>query len=691
MTRLGSTNIVVRAQTDTHWNAISKVVTLESFTNVRIHCKNHITLGANKIVLAGCSKFLSSIFSTESRVESYISLSYDLVCSHFEPEAMKKVLDLIYTGSTLINLQNKNIIDNMKFIVESLKIENLLQVFSNMPSAKEKGETILLDDSAFLTLSDDIKFSEENLEVKLQEFKQDLKLEKKNNKRKALNLDEMDEHFFQTTSNSTTKNPKNRFETKLDEETQACSICQITFDSESELEVHSITHNSISEKISRILEVVQNDKCMLPSKRKRITKHNKQGLEKQTQPMESYSCMVCNLQFQSPSEYASHLKTHSETQCNSNLGKSKGIFSSSYNDTIITVDLTDGEEEHLTEHHVLKKAVSTEKIQEHSGKSEENAENTKKDSEVNAGQSLQSCQICQRIFLTSACYEKHLKSHYLEPLANKEISNDTEEITDEPDILDIADGEIFNETFKAMLTNIQYDGVGSQPNHISPNPKQMFTCKFCQMEFHRMPLLEEHLKDHSVTKTPFFSCKLCKQVFCSNIERENHKKRHSIQKISKDINGKTNSSTAFKEDSPLSETTGMSNSIKSSAKILQQTKTEISPTQNSVIDKQKVGQCHLCQKSLSDNVARLRHLGVTHFRNEVKQYFGENNGECGLCKKVYRKSCSLIRHIVIEHKVLDNIPNIKEEASAAFKEDSSLSETVSSETTRMSNSIKSLV
>ena len=663
MTRLGSTNIVVRAQTDTHWNAISKVVTLESFTNVRIHCKNHITLGANKIVLAGCSKFLSSIFSTESRVESYISLSYDLVCSHFEPEAMKKVLDLIYTGSTLINLQNKNIIDNMKFIVESLKIENLLQVFSNMPSAKEKGETILLDDSAFLTLSDDIKFSEENLEVKLQEFKQDLKLEKKNNKRKALNLDEMDDHFFQTTSNSTTKNPKNRFETKLDEETQACSICQITFDSESELEVHSITHNSISEKISRILEVVQNDKCMLPSKRKRITKHNKQGLEKQTQPMESYSCMVCNLQFQSPSEYASHLKTHSETQCNSNLGKSKGIFSSSYNDTIITVDLTDGEEEHLTEHHVLKKAVSTEKIQEHSGKSEENAENTKKDSEVNAGQSLQSCQICQRIFLTSACYEKHLKSHYLEPLANKEISNDTEEITDEPDILDIADGEIFNETFKAMLTNIQYDGVGSQPNHISPNPKQMFTCKFCQMEFHRMPLLEEHLKDHSVTETPFkFSCKLCKQVFCSSIGLENHKEKHSIQKISLDSSGKTNSSTAFNEDSSPSEATIMSNSIKSPAykvivKNLQQRKKKKIRKQNP-----KLHTCHLCSGIFSDKHDLMRHFGVKHYRNEVEKYFGEKTGECGVCQKLYGKECSLIRHIVIEHKVLNELVNIKEEA-----------------------------
>ena len=665
MTRLGSTNIVVRAQTDTHLNAISKVVTLESFTNVRIHCKNHITLGANKVVLAGCSKFLASLFSTESRIESYISLSYDLVCNHFEPEAMKKVLDLIYTGSTLINLQDEKITDNMKFIVESLKIENLLEVLSNMPSAKENGETILLDDSAFLTLSDDIKFSEENLEVKLQEFEHDLKLEQKTLKRKALNLDEMDDDFLQTKSNSSTKTPKTRFETKLDKEIQACSICQKTFESESELEVHSITHtteNSISEKISGILEVVQSDKGMLRRKRKRITKHNNQGLEKQTQPMESYSCMVCNRQFQAPSEYASHLKTHSETQCNSNLGKSKGIFTSSYNDTFITVDLTDGEEEHLTEHHVLKKRVSTGKLQEHTEDTEENAEDTKKVREVYAEQSLQSCQICQRKFLTSARYEKHLKSHYLEALASKELYNDTEEITDEPDIIDMADGEIFNETFKAILTNIKYDGVGSQPNHISPNPKQLFTCKFCQMEFHRMPLLEEHLKDHSVTETPFkFSCKLCKQVFCSSVGLENHKKKHNIQKISLDSDGKINSSTAYKEDSSPSEATRMSNSNKSPAVIvknLQQAKKKISRKHNPKFGKRKLRTCHLCQGSFSDNHDLMRHFGLKHYRNEVEKYFGEKNAECGVCQKVYGKECSLIRHIVIEHKVLNELVNI---------------------------------
>ena len=669
MTRLGSTNVMVMSQTVDHWDTIFKVVTSESFSDVIIHCKNQITLGANKIVLARCSKFLASIFSTESRIESYIGLRYDLVCNHFEAEAMQKVLELIYTGSTLINLQDENITDNIKCIVESLKMDNLCQVLSEVPSAKGSLETILHNDSTFLTLNYDIKVSEENLEVKLQEHNHHLRQEEKNNKRKAFHLDDMDGDFFQTKSNFSTITPKKWLETKLEEEIQACSICLKTFSSESELEVHSITHttdNFISDENSGFLEGKQHDKCVLPGKRNMISKQKKQGFDKQTLSMKSYSCVVCNLQFQATKKYASHLKMHSEIQYNSNLGKSKGIFMSSHNDT---VDLTDEKKEHLTEHHVLNEGVCTGKLQEHSGKAVENAvnfqeqtENSEKVREINVERTLQTCQICQRKFLTSVRYEKHLFSHYLEPLASKVVSNDTEGITDEPHIVDIADGEIFNETFKAMLINIQYDGVDSQPNHISPNPKQLFTCKFCQMEFVRMPLLKEHLKDHGVTITPLFSCKLCKQIFYSNIELENHKKMHSIQKISMDSNGKTNSSTALNEDSSQSETTRMSNSIKSSVKNLQQTKKEMSPKQNSHIDKQRVGQCHLCQKSFSNEVARLRHLGVTHFRNEVKQYFGEKKGECGLCKKVYGRPCSLIRHIVIEHKVLNKLLNIKEEA-----------------------------
>ena len=95
---------------------------------------------------------------------------------------------------------------------------------------------------------------------------------------------------------------------------------------------------------------------------------------------------------------------------------------------------------------------------------------------------------------------------------------------------------------------------------------------------------------------------------------------------------------------------------------MQQTKKEISPKHNPNTDKQKVGPCHLCQKSFSDKVARIRHLELKHFKIEVKQYFGEKKGECGLCKKVYGKLRSLTRHIVIEHKVLNKLLNIKEEA-----------------------------
>ena len=742
------TRVLLKAQMDSHCNTISKVFATEPFNDVRIHCKNQITLGANKIVLAGSSKFLASIFSAESGIESYIGLSFDLVCKHFEPEAMKKVLDLICTGSALINLKDKNIIDNMKCIVKSLKVDNLLHVLSNIPSAKENSETILNNDSSFLTPGDVTEVSEENLEVnEFHNLQNDLKLEQKIHKNKEFQIDKMNGNYkikkFQTKSNSET--PNKRLKTILVEEIHkhACSICQETFISESDLEAHSDTHKA-DKFISEMTKGVQKNIFVLRNKRKRLPYHQKQGLEKPTKSMKIYPCVICGLPFQTANKCAIHWKLHYKNQRKSNLENSSGVFTNSQNKTVTEVDLTDGEDEQLSQHNALNVGVCTENIkeislkpeentgkpeeknrkpkantgkpeentgkpkgntgkpeentgkpEENTGKPEENTgkteENTSK-TEENTGKpennteklqkhtsltekveevyekpALQTCQICQRHFVTSFVYKMHLKSHNLEPFTSKGLVNDTEEIPNEPDFQDKAFGEIClknsvlgenlpaentNESYPAMITDIKNDEVDSQPSDKSPCSKQLFSCKFCQIKFSGMPHLEEHLKNHIATP---FKCQICKQVFSCSIKLENHQKKlHKIQKTSS--NSKDNTISVKSTQSKIKSKT------KVFVKNLKKPRTGISQKNTPAYKEQNARTCHLCQERCYNQTVLLRHLGIKHYREEVEKYFGDKNGECGLCKKILSKRCSLIRHIVLEHNVLSKLLNFEEEA-----------------------------
>ena len=98
-----------------------------SFTDVTFHFRNGSTLSANKLVLANCSKLLSPIFNTSS--DLFQPVTYDVFCLEFDPEAMRRVLQILHTGETQIHQQEIELYQEMNSILESLQINIALKGF----------------------------------------------------------------------------------------------------------------------------------------------------------------------------------------------------------------------------------------------------------------------------------------------------------------------------------------------------------------------------------------------------------------------------------------------------------------------------------------------------------------------------------------------------------------------------------
>ena len=95
---------------------------VKSEPNVRLRCpENRNILAGNKIVLAQSSKLLAKIF--KRNCEDCLSPDeFDLICPDFEFEALKKVLELVNTGKTLLKVRDQPMWNEIASIVKCLQI-----------------------------------------------------------------------------------------------------------------------------------------------------------------------------------------------------------------------------------------------------------------------------------------------------------------------------------------------------------------------------------------------------------------------------------------------------------------------------------------------------------------------------------------------------------------------------------------
>jgi hypothetical protein len=97
-----------------------------TFADVTFHCNNKVTFKANKLVLAFSSKLLGPIFQTSCDLTSFLPVTYDILCPEFKPQALKKILEILYTGETFINTKDVRLYRNMRSILDELQISMAL-------------------------------------------------------------------------------------------------------------------------------------------------------------------------------------------------------------------------------------------------------------------------------------------------------------------------------------------------------------------------------------------------------------------------------------------------------------------------------------------------------------------------------------------------------------------------------------
>jgi hypothetical protein len=124
-----------------------------AFADVTFHCNNNSTFKVNKLVLAFSSKLLGPIFQTSCDLTSFLPVTYDILCPGFEPQALQKVLEILYTGKTFINKKDARLYQDMRSILDQLQMSMALdEVFCspNYTGIKPDPDVILVPTSGEL-------------------------------------------------------------------------------------------------------------------------------------------------------------------------------------------------------------------------------------------------------------------------------------------------------------------------------------------------------------------------------------------------------------------------------------------------------------------------------------------------------------------------------------------------------------
>jgi len=200
----------------------------------------------------------------------------------------------------------------------------------------------------------------------------------------------------------------------------------------------------------------------------------------------------------------------------------------------------------------------------------------------------------------------------------------------------------------------------------------------------------ETKKETSVTvsaaKTHAYLCHICDKAFPFSIGLDKHKKKkHDLAKIQDqeiipDANEMSttmdNDFLLTSDDESLGEETKIcdigdedqldsdfeslenhdepSNSIQISnrrsasktRRIERDTKLESSP---------KLYRCDVCPQKMNKRNNINVHMATLHYRNDLKEYYGEKEWTCGVCQREFDTERKLLSHLVIKHRLLNNV------------------------------------
>jgi rubrerythrin len=337
---------------DFHWdNVSSSLIQVEACTDVMIHCKNKMTLKANTLKLAQCSKLLRRIFNQNSRycsISDFIPLSYNLVCPDFDPKAMQIILDLIYTGQSKINIADSKLLSEIKSILKNLQMDVLSSVFeidysskSETTSSKQRTEietSELLEqisnvaDSLINSHSGPIEKTK-NKEESKRERNNSIKLsivEKERTRKGFLSVEVIQQHISQSTekqdASSHSRVPNSVKEELVVKNIWACSLCNQVFDNEDLLLVHLTNSHSYQIPVTSDDQMTPNRnqigqrqfECPICHAKQRFksnlythigVKHFKKEIQALYGP-NKWDCSLCSKKFQRQAILITHLVNH---------------------------------------------------------------------------------------------------------------------------------------------------------------------------------------------------------------------------------------------------------------------------------------------------------------------------------------------------------------------------------------------
>ena len=92
-----------------------------AYSDVNIHCKFGTVFRANRIILASTSKLFRTVFEDHDAFADH----HDVFCPDFHPESMEVVLELLYSGSTTVDISDRRLCDGVKSILECFGMDRL--------------------------------------------------------------------------------------------------------------------------------------------------------------------------------------------------------------------------------------------------------------------------------------------------------------------------------------------------------------------------------------------------------------------------------------------------------------------------------------------------------------------------------------------------------------------------------------
>ena len=109
------------------------------YADVSIHCKFGTVFRANRIILASTSKLFRAVFQDHDAFADH-----DVLCPDFHPESMEVVLELLYTGSTTVDVSDRKLCNGVKSILECFGMDRLKEDVAAVLEFQSCGPAVLV-------------------------------------------------------------------------------------------------------------------------------------------------------------------------------------------------------------------------------------------------------------------------------------------------------------------------------------------------------------------------------------------------------------------------------------------------------------------------------------------------------------------------------------------------------------------